>query len=126
MHKNGKASSEYEGSYWNVRSNLVETSFFKNEPNTKNHFPHFICWSLWKAGLASDNTITAAIKRFNLLQVYQRLQKLNLCMSHQMTSSLITLVGSEHDKDVQQWRNTILTELDLISEFQVWVLTIAL
>lgn len=40
-----------------------------------------------------------------IVQVYQRLLKLNLCVSHVTTSNLINLLGVEHDILVKRWRD---------------------
>lgn len=59
------------------------------------------------------------------MQVFQRLQKLNLCMSHQVTSTLITSIGSEYDKEVHQWKDAALSELESTSESEVIKLSLA-
>ena len=43
------------------------------------------------------------------MQVYDRLQKLNCCMSHRATTRLLTKVGIGHDDEVKGWRD-LLTE----------------
>ena len=54
-----------------------------------------------------------------LLQVFQRLQKLNICMSHQVTSSLVTAVGTDFDANVYQWKLDGLYELEQAGESEV-------
>ncbi len=40
-------------------------------------------------------------------------------MSHQVTSSLITTIGSEYDKEVHQWKAAAVSELESTSEADV-------
>lgn len=44
-------------------------------------------------------------------QVFQRLQKVNVCLSHQATTTLVNTLGSNHDKSVLQWRDTLADTL---------------
>ena len=43
-------------------------------------------------------------------QVFQRL-RLNVCMSHQVTSGLVDALGRDHDAKALQWRKKLLAEL---------------
>ena len=45
-------------------------------------------------------------------QVFQRLQRLNVCMSHQVTSGLVDALGRDHDVKALQWREKLLAELN--------------
>lgn len=38
--------------------------------------------------------------------MYQRLQKLGLCLSHSRTIKLIDLLGDQYDSVVKQWKTT--------------------
>lgn len=40
-------------------------------------------------------------------QVYRRLQKLNLVMSHQVTIRLVNELGVDHDRKVKEWRDAL-------------------
>jgi len=44
-------------------------------------------------------------------QVYQRLQKLNLTMSHPSLVRLIDKVGEDYDAKVKGWRDAIVANL---------------
>lgn len=54
-----------------------------------------------------------------VIQVFQRLQKLNLCMSHQVTSTLISTIGKDYDAKVHQWKQDVLVEVDSTVEAEV-------
>ena len=41
-----------------------------------------------------------------------RLQKINLSMSHNVTTDLITHIGKEHDKQVIEWRDSLIRSLE--------------
>lgn len=41
------------------------------------------------------------------LQVFDRLNKLNLCVSHTATVSIVTALGKDHNKEVKKWRDEI-------------------
>ena len=41
------------------------------------------------------------------MQAFQRLQKLNLCVSHQILTSIISAAGTKFDEKVCQWRNSL-------------------
>ena len=45
---------------------------------------------------------------YSVLQIYTRLQKLMLCMSHKTTIRLVDQMGKNHDSDVCGWRDEIL------------------
>ena len=47
-------------------------------------------------------------------QVFQRLQKLNICMSHQSTITLVKQLGSNHDAKVVEWRDDMLQDAEVI------------
>lgn len=53
------------------------------------------------------------------LQVFQRLQRLNLCMSHQLTSKLITTIGRGFDAKVYQWKHALLSEVEATTDSDV-------
>lgn len=40
------------------------------------------------------------------MQVYDRLQKLCLCLSHSKTIQLIDQLGEDYDEVVRQWKQT--------------------
>ena len=39
--------------------------------------------------------------------MYERLQKLNICLSHQMTVKLVNTLGNNFDKKVLQWMDAL-------------------
>ena len=43
---------------------------------------------------------------------FERLQKLNVCMSHQVTSEIIERLGLNHDREVVRWREEMLRYLN--------------
>ena len=46
------------------------------------------------------------------MKVFQRLQKLNLCVSHQVLTSIVSAAGKDFDKKVHQWRDSLLENLE--------------
>jgi len=56
---------------------------------------------------------------FLVLQVFQRLQKFNICMSHQVTSILISAIGADFDAEVHKWKHDGQSELEQTSELEV-------
>lgn len=46
------------------------------------------------------------------MQVFQRLQRLNICISHQVTATLVNILGSDHDAKVFQRKESLLDNLD--------------
>lgn len=47
-------------------------------------------------------------------QVFERLQKLNICVSHYTTIKLVNEIGSGHDSRVCQWRDSLCKGLDIL------------
>ena len=47
-----------------------------------------------------------------VLKVFERLQKLNICMSYRTTIMLVNAIGSGHDTRVCQWRDSLSMYLD--------------
>ena len=45
--------------------------------------------------------------------MFQRLQKINVCISHQTLNSIISKVGLKFDRKVIQWRGLLLGELNV-------------
>ena len=45
------------------------------------------------------------------LQVYTRLQKLNLAMSHSSVVRLVENIGTNYDAAVKEWRDTLLASI---------------
>ena len=41
------------------------------------------------------------------MQVYERLQKLNICLSHQMTVKLVNILGHDFDEKVLWWKDAL-------------------
>lgn len=41
------------------------------------------------------------------LQVFERLQKLHLCLSHKATIAYMTSLGIGHDSEVHEWKRNI-------------------
>ena len=48
---------------------------------------------------------------FFKIQVFVRLQKLGLCVSHSSTIKMLTCVGKDFDSKVLAWKSTIESEL---------------
>ena len=46
------------------------------------------------------------------MQVFTRLQRLNLCVSHQATITFLTKIGESHDNEVVEWRNSLAIKLE--------------
>ena len=44
-----------------------------------------------------------------IVQVYRRLQKLLLCLSHERTNGYLDILGEGYDKEACQWRENILS-----------------
>ena len=47
----------------------------------------------------------------NAVQVYSRLQKLNVSMSYKTTNDIVTSIGEGHDNVVKLWRNHLASTL---------------
>ena len=45
-------------------------------------------------------------------QVFQRLQKLNLCLSHETTVKLVKMLGESFDSEVLEWRDALTSALE--------------
>ena len=50
------------------------------------------------------------------LQVFQRLQKLNICMSHQASVTLVNKLGSDYDAKVIEWRESLLEGIEEVMQ----------
>ena len=48
-----------------------------------------------------------------LMQVYTRLHKLGICMSHKSTVRLLDKLGEGHDAEVHKWKEDLLTHIQL-------------
>ena len=46
------------------------------------------------------------------IQVFERLQKLNVCVCHRTTVRLVNLLGSDYDAKVYQWRELLIDDLE--------------
>ena len=92
-----------------VCCNTIEAQIFKDEPRAENSVTSIIWGPQWKASklLCYDETTVA----LNLSQVYERLQKVNVTMSHQVTVRLLTDLGKLHDEDVKVWQESITKSL---------------
>ena len=51
----------------------------------------------------------------HFVQVFNRLQKLNVCMSHQTTVKLVEMLGSDFDTRVHYWRDSLINDLDNVT-----------
>ena len=51
------------------------------------------------------------------MQVFNRLHRLGLTMSHSTVIRLLDQVGNLFDRDVKQWRDSFLPELELKKVF---------
>ena len=51
----------------------------------------------------------------HFVQVINRLQKLNVCMSHQTTVKLVEMLGSDFDTRVHYWRDSLINDLDNVT-----------
>ena len=49
------------------------------------------------------------------IQVFERLQKLHLCLSHKATIAYMTLLGIEHDAEVHEWKKNIEAEMKVFA-----------
>ena len=54
-----------------------------------------------------------------MLQVYERLQKLNITVSHRQLLRLIDKLGMNHDGKVLEWRDALVVELKNTTTVQV-------
>ena len=52
-------------------------------------------------------TLDKGITIIEHLQVYERLQKVNVTMSHQVTIRLLTKLGARHDEVVKRWQDAL-------------------
>ncbi len=51
---------------------------------------------------------------FQYIQVYQRLQRLNLTVSHSSMIRIVDIFGKNHDSKLKQWRDGVVDETDKI------------
>lgn len=91
-----------------VRCNTTEAQIFKDEPRAENTVTSIVWRPQWKASKLSNITMMVAV---NFSQVYERLQKVNVTMSHQVTVKLLTELGKHHDEDVKVWQESITKSL---------------
>ena len=56
-----------------------------------------------------------------MLQVYERLQKLNLSMSHSQLLRLVDKLGMDHDARVLNWRDSLISKMKKSTSAQVHV-----
>lgn len=67
----------------------------------------------------ADKQVMYMSCKYNFLhfhfQVFNRLQKLNICMSHQTTIKLVDMLGSDFDSKVHQWRDSLISALDNVT-----------
>lgn len=54
------------------------------------------------------------------VKVFERLQKLNICVSHYTTIKLVNEIGSGHDSRVCQWRDSLCKGLDILESVSDW------
>ena len=47
----------------------------------------------------------------SLFQVFERLQKLGVCMAHSTTIKLLDSIGEDFDSKVLDWKSAVETEL---------------
>ena len=94
-----------------------EASLYENVFSAKDYFTYFICWSSKQAGNLFKylNIVRKIIMSQINVQVFERLQKLNICMSHQVTVSLLNTVGLGYDTRVFQWRDSLLSNLENVA-----------
>ena len=46
--------------------------------------------------------------------MFQCLQKLGVCMSHQITSSLVDSLGVKHDDVVIEWKEALQNNIEMV------------
>lgn len=94
--------------------NASKATLFKNEFSTESNFCASFVWAHQQAGML-QKMVPSSIAKF--LQVYERLQKLCISMSHRSVVRLQRDMGKDYDKMVHDWRKTFLPSL--ISNFKV-------
>ena len=65
--------------------------------------------------LSTDMTICSCdmyITVIECIQVYGRLQKMMLCLSHQATLKMLDVVAEGHDELVWEWRESLLDRIE--------------
>ena len=60
--------------------------------------------------------VHAVVTQTAILQVYNRLQKVNLSMSSRTTIRLFTQLGVQHDVKVMEWRDLLTTSIAIETE----------
>lgn len=79
-----------------------------------------LCRSSFMLGMLEnrlvDYVFTINALAINIHRFYQRLQKLNVCTSHQVTSGIVDRLGDKHDATLLQWRDALLTVLENTAE----------
>ena len=111
MHSNKDTKTESWQRNWCVRSNHSQKSFCKNEFVTEDCVSASLCWALWKK--SKWFAWTLAKYYLNFLQVYERLQTLNLTMSISSTRRLVKTLGTGYDQKVKNWRDLLATTLSV-------------
>ena len=112
-----KASWQSHGSNRHVCSVASEISVSQNVPCAEDRVIAAICWSFRQTGKHHIRVFIPVYIQYDLImQVFQRLQKLNICMSHQVTTTLVNTLGTNHDMAVLKWRDSLVESLGRSSE----------
>ena len=67
-------------------------------------------------------TDTINISNFHL-QVYTRLQKLGICLSHMATLTAVDQIGRDHDKPVLDWVHKLSTDISSTEVSCCWLIS---
>ena len=116
MHSNKDTKTELWRRNWCVRSNHSQKSFCKNEFVTEDCVSASLRWALWKK--SKWFAWTLAKYYLNFLQVYERLQTLNLTMSISSTRRLVKTLGTGYDQKVKDWRDLLATTLSVSNKIK--------
>ena len=111
MHSNKDTKTESWRHNWCVRCNHSQKSFCENESVTEDCVSASLRWALWKK--SKWFAWTLAKYYLNFLQVYERLQTLNLTMSISSTRRLVKTLGTGYDQKVKDWRDLLATTLSV-------------
>lgn len=114
LHKNQATTVKSHRDYWNVLFDPVKIQILSNEFGPKNRSTDHVCRTQWKAGMFCY--IVGRCLIVLDMQVYERLQKLFVTVSHKSTIRLVKALGKDFDKPVKDWRDSILPSLNTCTE----------
>ena len=78
--------------------------------DSKASVTHFVRWALWKAGTYKLYELCQNLTKY-VIQVYIRLQKVNLTLSHRATVMLLSNLGVNFDSKVHGWQEVLADSL---------------